>query len=118
MTLDELRERRRIAWLELVKVNSMKMGLEPTWKEILAHYQEAKAEYEHADHDLALVDGRLHVEEPATSAKSKRRLEVEVENFEFTEEAIERMAAACGVSLPAVEEEPLELDPGKLNDLE
>ena len=118
MTLDELRERRRVAWQELVKVNSMKLGLEGLWNEVLAQYTDAKAAYERADHDLALVDGRLKVEEEGMSASKKRRLEVEIESYDFSEEAIERLAAACGVVLPTVEEEPLDRDPGKLNDLE
>jgi hypothetical protein len=71
------------------------------YESLLKRYLSDKQEYESTDRQLAMLDGRFKVEEPAT--KSRKSKEV---NIDLTREQVERIAKELGIELPIVEEVP------------
>jgi len=98
--IEQLKKERNQAYLELLRLTSMRRGLEETHSEIKAQEDEALRVWRDADYALALIDGRFEKVKPGVRKKAK-----EVNEDDLTEEQINNILAAYNQGPEPVEEE-------------
>jgi hypothetical protein len=100
--LEDLREKRRIAWKELSNLTISLRALYDTVDEFKKQWKEAKALYESTDYQLALIDGRFHKEEITPNKQAKPKVDAQTIRELLSEEEINQLLRELKIEVPEV----------------
>lgn len=112
--LEELQERRRTAYQELLGVSKLYKEAKINFEALELKYIEAQGIYNSLEYRCAELDGRLtHIEESkksTTKSSREKRIQDEESTKDFLKsmdkDALDKLLAECGVVLPEVPEVP------------
>jgi|WetSurMetagenome_2_1015567.scaffolds.fasta_scaffold107942_4 hypothetical protein len=118
--IEILKSRRSVAWIHLKHTTMILVRARGVYETIAKRRDTDKLEYETIDRELAMLDGRFKIEEPASSKSKLRLAKTESEpELDLTPEMIERLAKSLGIILPSVPEDlgiPDEIETLELGD--
>jgi hypothetical protein len=109
--ISELTAMRAKAYGRMLKSHKLFDRVNKLAESFKLRYNQDRRDYETADYELALLDGRfsvVDVEEVRSSRRPKSYAEEKAEP-DFTEEQINRLAAKLGITLPEVPSEKIDM---------